>query len=75
MAHKPQEIVRLRQRDGAWVVTSHFDTPGNSTKIQQFLTQLSTLQGELRADSTALLSDFQLTDEQALHLKVYTDSP
>ena len=72
---QPQEIVRLRQRDGAWVVNSHFDTPGNSTKIQQLLTQLSTLQGELRADSTALLSDFQLTDEQALHLKVYTESP
>jgi len=72
---QPQEIVRLRQRDGAWVVTSHFDTPGNSTKIQQFLTQISTLQGELRADSTALLGDFQLTDEQALHLKVYTDTP
>ena len=72
---KPQESVRLRQRDGAWVVASRFDTPGNSTKIQQFLTQLSTLQGELRADSTALLGDFQLTDEQALHLKVYTDVP
>jgi hypothetical protein len=55
---QPQEIVRLRRRDGAWVVTSRFDTPGNSTKIQQFLTQLSTLQGELRADSTALLGDF-----------------
>src|SRR5215475_6245098 len=72
---QPQESVRLRQRDGVWVVTSRFDTPGNSTKIQQLLTQLSTLQGELRADSVALLSDFQLTDEQALHLKVYTDTP
>ena len=72
---QPQEILRLRQRDGAWVVTSRFDTPGNSTKIQQFLTQLSTLQGELRVDSTALLDDFQLTDEQALHLKVYTHAP
>jgi hypothetical protein len=72
---QPQEVVRLRQRDGAWVVTSRFDTPGNSTKIQQFLTQLSTLQGELRSDSMALLGDFQLTDEQALHLKVYSDTP
>ena len=72
---RPQEIVRLRQRDGAWVVNSHFDTPGNSSKIQQLLTPLSTLQGELRADSTALLSDFQLADEQALHLQVYTESP
>jgi hypothetical protein len=72
---RPQEIVRLRQRDGAWVVSSHFDTPVHSSKIQQLLTQLSTLQGELRVDSTALLSDFQLTDEQALHLQVYTDTP
>src|SRR5215831_6682439 len=72
---QPQEVVRLHKRDGIWVVTSRFDTSGNSTKIAQFLTQLSTLQGELRADSTALLGDFQLTDEQALHLKVYTDTP
>src|SRR5262245_18426015 len=72
---QPQEVVRLHKRDGTWVVTSRFDTPGNSTKITQFLTQLCTLQGELRADSAALLGDFQLTDEQALHLKVYTDSP
>lgn len=72
---QPQEIIRLRKRDGAWLVASRFDAPGNSTKIQQLLTQLSALQGELRADSTALLDDFRLTDEQALHLKVYTDTP
>src|SRR5262249_5842681 len=71
----PQDIVRVRKRDGAWIVPSRFEAPGNSTKIQQFLTQLSTLQGELRADSTALLGDFRLTDEQALHLKGYTDAP
>src|SRR5215470_15363793 len=71
----PQDIVRVRKRDGAWIVPSRFDAPGDSAKIQQFLTQLSTLQGELRADATALLGDFRLTDEQALHLKVYTDTP
>src|SRR5262249_5774209 len=71
----PQDIVRVRKRDGAWVIPSHFEAPGNSTKIQQFLTQLSSLQGEPRTDSTALLGDFRLTDEQALHLKGYTDTP
>jgi hypothetical protein len=71
---KPQESVQLRKRENVWVVTSRFDTPGNSTKIQPLLTQLSALQGELRADSTALLGDFQLGDEQALHLKAYTDN-
>ena len=71
----PQDIVRVRKRDGTWVVPSRFEAPGNNTKIQQFLTQFSALQGELRADSTALLGDFRLTDEQALHLKVYTDAP
>lgn len=70
---QPQEIIRLRKRDGAWIVPSRFDAPGNSTKIQQLVTQLGTLQGELRVDSTALLDDFRLMDEQALHLKVYID--
>lgn len=71
----PQDIVRVRKRAGAWIVPSRFDAPGNSAKIQPFLTQLSTLQGELRADATALLGEFHLTDEQALHLKVYTAAP
>ena len=70
----PQDIVRVRKRDGVWTVPSHVDAPGDSTKIQQFLTQLGALQGERRADATALLGDFHLTDEQALHLKVYTDA-
>ena len=39
----PHDIVRLRKRDGAWVVPSRFEAPGNNTKIQQFLTQFSTL--------------------------------
>lgn len=72
---QPQDVVRLRKREGTWLVSSHFDTPGNSTKIQQLLTQVSGLQGELRADAAALLEDFRLKDEQALHLKLYTDKP
>lgn len=71
----PQDSVRVRKRDGTWVVPSRFDAPADRTKIQMFLAQLSTLQGELRSDSTAVLEDFRLTEEQALHLKVYTDAP
>ncbi len=76
LAHgaQPQEVVRLRQRDGHWLVPSRFDAPGNSTKIQQLLTQVAALQGELRADAATLLEDFRLKDEQALHLKLYTDT-
>ena len=70
---QPEDVVRLRKHEGNWVLPSRFEAPGNSTKIQQLLAQLSSLEGELRADSPALLEDFQLKDDQALSLKLYTD--
>ncbi|MGE3538532.1 MAG: DUF4340 domain-containing protein [Candidatus Tectimicrobiota bacterium] len=70
----PQDVLRLRKRDGTWWIPSRFDAPANSMKMQQLLTQVSDLQGELRAESAELLEDFRLKDEQALHLKVYLEN-
>ncbi len=71
---QPEAGVRLRSKDGKWTVASHFDAPGNTTKIQDFLKQVSSLQGELRADSATLHGDFSIEESQAMHLLVYTDT-
>ena len=54
----PEDAVRLRQQDGTWVVASHYDTPVQADKMARFLTALSSLEGELRADRAALFADF-----------------
>lgn len=72
---QPQEVVRVRKRDGAWILSSHFDAPAETKALQELFTHLSTLSGELRADAAESLSAFQLDDAQALHLLLYTDSP
>jgi hypothetical protein len=71
---KPENPVRLRRQDGAWVVSSYYNAPVKTDKIKGLLDTLSTLQGELRADKPDLLGDFRLEDTQALHLRVYTEN-
>lgn len=71
---EPEAGVRLRSKDGKWTVASHFEAPGNATKIQDFLKQVSSLQGELRADSATLHRDFSIEESQAMHLRIYTDT-
>jgi hypothetical protein len=72
---QPQEVVRVRKRDGAWVLSSHFDAPAQAEAIQELVTHLSTLSGELRAEAAETLGAFQLDDAQALHVLLYTDNP
>lgn len=71
---KPEEILRLRRQDGAWVATSHYNAPIQADKIKRFLTTLSSLEGELRSDKAELLPDFHLDTAQALHVQIYTDN-
>jgi Domain of unknown function (DUF4340) len=71
---KPQDVVRLRRQDGAWLAVSYYNAPVQSEKISKFLQAISTLEGELRAEQAELLGDFRLEESQALHLRLYTDN-
>ncbi len=69
---KTEQAVRLRRRDDAWVVASHYDAPVKTDKIIQLLDGVRTLEGELRADQADFHGDFRLEDGQALHVLLYT---
>lgn len=71
---KPDAVVQLRRHDHAWVAASHFNGPVKRDKIDAFLARLEHLEGELRSDAPQLLADYNLEDEHALHLKIYTDA-
>jgi Domain of unknown function (DUF4340) len=74
LGEQPEQVVRLRRQDTAWVATSYYNAPVQAEKITDFLTTVSTLEGELRSDQAELLADFQLDEAHALHLRLYTDS-
>jgi hypothetical protein len=74
LGEQAEHVVRLRRQDTAWVATSYYNAPVQTEKITAFLTTVSTLEGELRADQSELLADFQLDEAHALHLRLYTDN-
>jgi Domain of unknown function (DUF4340) len=72
---KPEEVLRLRRQDDTWVAASYYNAPVQGDKMTKFLQAISSLEGELRADQSDLLKDFQLDDTQALHVRLYTEKP
>ncbi|MBI1883115.1 MAG: DUF4340 domain-containing protein [Chlamydiae bacterium] len=60
--------VRLKEKNGTWTVQSKFDAPAIHEKVDELLSALTSLEGELRSSSPAVLGDYGLDDENALHL-------
>ena len=69
----PDQVLSLRRQGDRWQVPSYFDAPVRPSRIASLLEQLGSLEGELRAERAELLGEFDLEDEQALHLRVYTN--
>ena len=70
---QPDQVLRLRRQGDGWQVPTYFDAPVRPSRIESLLEQLGSLEGELRADREELVDEFDLEEEQALHLRVYTD--
>ncbi len=69
-------VVLLRRRDdkgepAGWTVESRFGAPGDATKIEEFLAKIRDREGEFRSGKAEVLGDFQLLDDQALHIALY----
>jgi hypothetical protein len=70
---QPDQVLSLRRQGDRWQVPSYFNAPVRPGRIEVLLEQIGGLEGELRADRAELLGEFDLEEEQALHLRVYTD--
>ena len=68
----PDEVLRLRRQGDGWQVATYFDAPVRPSRIESLLEHVVDLEGELRADRDELIGEFDLEEEQALHLRVYT---
>ena len=69
----PDQVLSLRRQGEDWHVATYFDAPVRPSRMESLLEQIGSLEGELRADRDELVGEFDLQEEQALHLRVYTD--
>jgi hypothetical protein len=70
---QPDQVLSLRRQGDGWQVASYFDAPVRLGRIESLLEQIGGLEGELRADRAELVDEFDLEEQQALHLRVYAD--
>ena len=68
----PDQVLSMRRQGDGWQVVTYFDAPVRPSRIESLLQQVGSLEGELRADRADLIGEFDLEEEQALHLRVYT---
>lgn len=69
-----QERVELQRANGAWRIPSLWNAKADGEKVERFLDSLSRLKGEVRSSADDVLSDFGITDEQALHVTVFQEA-
>jgi hypothetical protein len=64
----PEEPVVLERSGDGWVVKSRWGWKAKPDMVKRLLDDFSGLQGELRASSEDVLTDFQADDEGGLHI-------
>jgi hypothetical protein len=71
LGSKQDESVRLEKDEAGWRVRSYFNAPGDGEKVSTLLETVRNLEGEFRSSEESVLEDFNLTEDQAVHLSVY----
>ncbi len=72
---KKDEALQLRRQGDTWIAASYHNAPVKADKVTKLLDSVSGLEGDVRADKVEVLDAFELKDDQALHLLLYTDKP
>jgi|GEM_PF-989417 len=68
LIQKSPDEIKLVKNDTLWQVASLWNAKADQKKITDLLESVSKLEGEERANGTALFSDFGVGDGEALHL-------
>jgi hypothetical protein len=62
------KLILSKDPEGEWVIESRLKTKARAPVINNFLKDLNGLKGEVRSDTKDVLGDFQIQDNQAVHL-------
>jgi hypothetical protein len=66
----PDSGISFARQDTGWIVSSYFGATGKKADIEKIITDIKALTGEVRSSNAELLGDYDLTDNQALHLEL-----
>jgi len=67
---KEDKKVVLNRKEEKWTVGSRFDAPADEEKVDKFLGMYKGLMGTVRSRSEDVIEDYNLKDDQAVHVKI-----
>jgi hypothetical protein len=66
----PSEVI-LEKVDDAWVVTSHYNAPAKLDKVEELLTDLLSMKGDLRSSSPDVLGNYDLVPGKSIQVLLH----
>ncbi|MCD6163224.1 MAG: DUF4340 domain-containing protein [candidate division Zixibacteria bacterium] len=66
----PDSGLSFVKKDGAWLISSYFNAPAKENDIDKLLSDIKTLQGEVRSTKAELFDDYDIADSIALHVEL-----
>jgi hypothetical protein len=67
----PDSGLHFTKKDGVWLIPSYFNIDAKEKDIDKLLTEIKSLQGEIRSTKAELFSDYDITDNKALHIELF----
>jgi len=68
------KMVVARDKDGNWILESKFGIRAKKDEVDNILNALKDIKGEVRSSDAALFGDFQIKDDQGLHILLEGDN-
>ncbi len=69
-----ERIIFVKDSSGVWRLENRYRTRARKESVESLLKLVGSLRGELRSETDAVLEDFSLTDEKAIHLVFFDAS-
>ncbi|MFH0731687.1 MAG: DUF4340 domain-containing protein [Candidatus Omnitrophota bacterium] len=65
-----ENLLTLEKKDAQWRLPSKGNMMAQSERIEKFITDLASLQGEMRSNSKNLFSDYKIADNEAFSISI-----
>src|SRR5262245_21716291 len=66
-----QRVIFAKKASGEWTIENRYGALARKSNVESLLNVMHALTGDLRSEDEAVLGDFSLKDEQAIHVNVY----
>ena len=66
----PDSGLYFARRDTSWVLVNKYGNPAKTDDVKKIMADLDSVSGSVRAEDASLYSDFDITDQNALQIKL-----